>query len=117
VTIVAEPGWMPEGLADADVASLAKALGHPARVRIVRLLLRRRTCSCGELVEQLPFAQSTVSEHLKVLKHAGLIVGEIDGPRTCYCVDRARLALLHELVGGMLSDAAEPVVDGGCACR
>ena len=105
---------MPEELVDAGVASLAKALGHPARVRIVRLLLGRDTCSCGEIVEQLPLAQATVSQHLKVLKEAGLIQGEIDGLRTCYCVSQERLSVLHTLLGGML---AEPVEDGRCACR
>ena len=108
---------MPEELVDAEVASLAKALGHPARVRIVRLLLGRDTCSCGEIVEQLPLAQATVSQHLKVLKEAGLIQGEIDGLRTCYCVSQERLSVLHTLLGGMLAEAVEPVEDGRCACR
>lgn len=71
---------------------LCKALGHPVRVRIVRMLLSVDTCVCGDIVERLPLAQSTVSQHLKVLKEAGLIEGTIDGPRTCYCLNREALA-------------------------
>ncbi|MBL9103596.1 MAG: winged helix-turn-helix transcriptional regulator [Myxococcales bacterium] len=89
------------GPADAELAALARALGHPARVRILRLLVRRSGCVCGELVEALPLAQSTVSQHLKVLKEAGLIRGEIDGPRTCYCVEPRAMRRLKALVGGL----------------
>ena len=64
-----------------EVAAVAKALGHPARVRIMRLLLAHDVCYCGQLVDELSLAQATVSQHLKVLKQAGLIVGEIDGLR------------------------------------
>ena len=74
-----------------ELALLAKALGHPARVHILRLLLSRDACYCGQLVDELPLAQATVSQHLKVLKDAGLIVGEIEGLRTCYCASRERL--------------------------
>lgn len=80
-------------------ARLCKALGHPARVRIVKLLLSVDTCVCGDIVESLPLAQSTVSQHLKVLKDAGLIIGTIDGPRTCYCLDRGALAEFKALSG------------------
>jgi ArsR family transcriptional regulator len=90
-----------------ELALLAKALGHPARVRIVQLLLSRDACYCGQIVDELPLAQATVSQHLKVLKEAGLVVGEIDGPRVCYCADRERLAELHDLVGGLLAEAEE----------
>lgn len=96
-----------------EVAVLAKALGHPARVRIVRLLLAHDACYCGQLVDELDLAQATVSQHLKMLKEAGLIVGEIDGLRTCYCASRERLAELQELVGDMLEGAAE-VNTAGC---
>jgi ArsR family transcriptional regulator len=68
-----------------ELARLAKALGHPARVAIVRLLLGKTECICGDIVERLPLAQATVSQHLKVLKDAGWIQGSIDGPRVCYC--------------------------------
>jgi ArsR family transcriptional regulator len=74
------------------LAGFCKALGHPTRVRIVRLLLDVETCVCGDIVEKLPLAQSTVSQHLKILKEAGLVKGEIDGPRTCYALDHAALA-------------------------
>jgi ArsR family transcriptional regulator len=87
--------------ADADLARLAKALGHPARVRILRLLAQRTTCVCGEVVEELELAQSTVSEHLRVLKASGLVQGEVDGPRVCYCVDPAGLERLKRLVGAL----------------
>jgi ArsR family transcriptional regulator len=80
---------------DVELASLAKALGHPVRVRILRLLLGREDCYCGQIVDELPLAQATVSQHLKVLKDAGLINGETDGPRTCYCASRERLVELE----------------------
>ena len=71
---------------------MAKALGHPARVRIIRFLAARDTCVTGDLVDELPLAQSTVSEHLRILREAGLIQGEIDGPRTRYCINPDGLA-------------------------
>jgi DNA-binding transcriptional ArsR family regulator len=87
--------------ADDELATLAKALGHPARVQIMRLLVRREACICGDIVDELPLAQSTVSQHLKVLKEAGLIRGEIDGPRVCYCVEPRALRRLKALVGSL----------------
>jgi ArsR family transcriptional regulator len=94
---------LPKGepAANEQLARLAKALGHPARVAIIRLLLRRNTCMCGEIVDELPLAQSTVSQHLRQLKEAGLIRGEVDGPRVCYCVDEGSIALLRALVEGL----------------
>lgn len=83
-------------------AGMCKALAHPARVRIVRLLLSVETCVCGDIVDRLPLAQSTVSQHLKVLKGAGLIVGTIDGPRTCCCLDREALAEFKDLSEALL---------------
>lgn len=74
-------------MADEELASLAKALAHPARVQILRILAKRNSCLCGDIVSQLPLAQSTVSEHLRILKAAGLILGEVDGTRVCYCID------------------------------
>lgn len=87
--------------ADQELAKLAKALGHPARVKILRLLARREACVCGEIVDELPLAQSTVSQHLKTLKDAGLVQGEIDGPRVCYCIDPSVLRRLRVLVCGL----------------
>lgn len=98
-----EPDLRPvegEG-ADEELALLAKAVGHPARVQILRLLARRDACICGDIVDELPLAQSTVSQHLKVLKEAGLIRGEIDGPRTCYCIEPRTLRRLKSLVGSL----------------
>lgn len=88
-------------VSDAELAALAKALGHPARVQIVRFLLSRDSCMCGDIVDHLPLAQSTVSQHLKMLKEAGLIRGTIDGPRTCYCVEPAVLERFKSLVSGL----------------
>ena len=87
--------------ADEELAALAKAVGHPARVQILRLLGRRTACVCGDIVEELPLAQSTVSQHLKVLKEAGLIRGEVDGPRVCYCIEPRALRRLRVLVAGL----------------
>ena len=98
---------------DQELALLAKALGHPARVRILRLLLSRETCYCGDLVDELPLAQATVSQHLKALTDAGLITVRNQGARTCYSDRRARIAELHELLGGMLADAVGSD-DHGC---
>ncbi len=70
------------------VAEFAKAFAHPARVAIIQELLLRKACVCGELVDVLPLSQSTISQHLKELKRTGLIRGEVDGPRICYCIDR-----------------------------
>lgn len=84
--------------AEERLAELAKAIGHPLRVRILRLLAKRKGCICGELVDELPVAQSTVSQHLKMLRDAGLIQGEIDGPQICYCIAPGVLEELKELV-------------------
>ena len=87
--------------ADEELATLAKALGHPARVKILRLLIRKNTCVCGDIVDELPLAQSTVSQHLKVLKDAGLVRGDVDGPRVCYCIEPRTLRRLRALIGGL----------------
>ncbi|HAO98955.1 MAG TPA: transcriptional regulator [Fibrobacteres bacterium] len=89
---------------DRRLADTAKALGHPARIAILRTLAKRGTCICGELVEGLPLAQSTVSQHLKALKQVGLISGTVEGPKSCYCVNAKTLSSL----GGSLS----ALVDG-----
>ncbi|MET0395211.1 MAG: metalloregulator ArsR/SmtB family transcription factor [Longimicrobiaceae bacterium] len=96
---------------DEALASLARALGHPMRVRILRILLEREECVCGEICRELPIAQSTVSQHLKVLREAGLIHGEIDGPRTCYCADPTRIRHLQLLLEGL---AATPAPGSPC---
>jgi len=72
---------------DNKIARYAKALAHPARVAILQVLLKRQACMCGDIVEELPLSQSTVSQHLKELKEAGLIKGDIEGVKVCYCID------------------------------
>ncbi len=86
---------------DAALARLAKALAHPARVAILRRLLAQGECVCGEIVSGLPLAQATVSQHLKVLKEAGLIAGEVDGPRVCYCVNPKAVQQVKDLITGL----------------
>lgn len=98
-----------------EIALIAKALGHPARVAILQLLAQRQACVCGELVTELPISQSTVSQHLKELKTAGLVQGEIDGPRVCYCIDRAGWDRARQLMAGLLAELPEPTA-AGCAC-
>ncbi|MEX2621007.1 MAG: metalloregulator ArsR/SmtB family transcription factor [Egibacteraceae bacterium] len=85
-------------LDDRQVAALAKAIAHPARVRILRLLEARPDCITGELVEELGVAQSTVSGHMRILRDAGLVQGVFDGPRTRYCVNPAGLEALQRAV-------------------
>ncbi len=80
------------------IAALAKGLAHPARVRIVRLLLERENCIGGDIVSEIGLAQSTVSEHLRILKQAGIVSGEIERPRICYSLDPQSLAPLARLL-------------------
>ncbi len=75
------------GKKEQKLATFAKALSHPARVAILKVLAAKNECMCGDIVDELPLAQSTVSQHLKELKNAGLIEGTIDGPRSCYCIN------------------------------
>ena len=72
---------------DNRIARYAKALAHPARVAILKVLVNRQACICGDIVDEIPLSQSTVSQHLKELKEAGLITGDISGAKTCYCID------------------------------
>jgi ArsR family transcriptional regulator, arsenate/arsenite/antimonite-responsive transcriptional repressor len=103
----APPPLDPSADPDEEIARLARALGHPVRVQILRLLLEREECSAGTIFGEVPLAQSTVSQHLKVLREAGLIHGEVDGPRICYCADPARVERL-----GVLLDALSPALRG-----
>jgi DNA-binding transcriptional ArsR family regulator len=86
---------------DNRLAKYAKALAHPARIAILKILASRSSCVCGDIVDELPLSQSTVSQHLKELKEAGLIKGEIEGARVCYCIDdkewKAAQAWLNQL--------------------
>jgi len=81
------------------LAAACKALSHPARLAILQTLAQRGTCICGEIVDVMPLSQSTVSQHLKVLKEAGLITGTVDGPRSCYCIDVAAVGELRDTLG------------------
>ncbi len=84
------------------IAKFAKALSHPARVAIIKLLLQKQSCVCGDIVEDLPIAQSTVSQHLKELKESGLIKGNIDGASICYCVDAEVLKNANDILSKVL---------------
>ncbi|WP_162051447.1 ArsR/SmtB family transcription factor [Pontibacter pamirensis] len=84
-------------------AMLLKALGHPARVAIIEHLLKVRTCICGDLVNELPLAQATVSQHLKELKSAGIIKGSVEGAAVCYCLDESAFEVLAAYFSGVIS--------------
>ncbi len=73
------------------LAEFAKALSHPARIKILKILTQSNACMCGEIVNQLPLSQATVSQHLKELKRVGLIQGDIEGPKVCYCINQSTL--------------------------
>ncbi len=98
------PGMTPADLAeelrpeDEELAELAKALAHPVRILIVRNLLRIGTCYFGKLADLLPVAASTASQHLTILKEAGIVKGEVEGERPCYCVDLAKLKRVRALL-------------------
>lgn len=77
------------------IATIAKALGHPARIAIIEYLLKVNTCICGDIVNELPLAQPTVSQHLKELKNAGIIKGNIEGNSICYCIDEKTIDILN----------------------
>lgn len=91
--------------ADLSLSEFARALSHPARVAILKTLAEKQTCICGEIVEVLPLAQATVSQHLKELKNAGLITGELEGVRSCYCINwenlEAMLARVEQFGAGL----------------
>jgi DNA-binding transcriptional ArsR family regulator len=89
---------------DRLLADRLKALAHPARLEILRVLASRRRCVCGEVVEVMPLAQATVSQHLKILKEAGLIHGEIEGRNSCYCLDPLGITQIREALDGLLGD-------------
>lgn len=93
---------------DEVLALRLRALAHPARLAIVRALAQTGRCQCGQIVRGLTLAQSTVSQHLKVLKEAGLITGTIGGPRSCYCLDRATVQALADELLPLLARLAAP---------
>jgi ArsR family transcriptional regulator, arsenate/arsenite/antimonite-responsive transcriptional repressor len=81
---------------ESSLADIAKALSHPARLKILKILAKIDVCMCGEIVDLLPLAQATVSQHLKELKRVGLIKGNIEGPKTCYCINTVPIQKIYE---------------------
>ena len=103
------------GIADKDIALIAKALSHPARIQIIRLLLSKKTCIGGDIVDVIGLAQSTVSEHLRILKASGIIGGEITRPRVCYSLNSSRLHPFNNFLGLILDrDAETPNAESAC---
>lgn len=94
-----------------SIARIAKALAHPARIAILSTLLKKQTCICGDLVEELPLSQSTVSQHLRELKEAGLIKGTIEGVAVCYCINEMTWAKAKTLLTGLLN---KPIQTNPC---
>ncbi|RZJ71651.1 MAG: transcriptional regulator [Flavobacterium sp.] len=90
-----------------EIATIAKALGHPARVAILEYLLKVNECICGDIVNELPLAQPTVSQHLKELKNAGLIKGNVEGTAICYCIDELAIERLQSYFAGIASKLIE----------
>ena len=90
-----------------EIAIIAKALGHPARVAIVEYLAEMNECVCGKIVEILPLAQPTVSQHLKELKNAGIIKGEVEGNSICYCVDKKTIEIISRYFSNLLKNIDE----------
>lgn len=97
---------------DNKIAKYAKAFAHPARVAILRLLIQKQACICGDIVDELPLSQSTVSQHLKELKAAGLIKGDIEGVKVCYCIDEKE----WEIAKKYLNELFELYVKAGGKC-
>ncbi|RNI24097.1 ArsR/SmtB family transcription factor [Rufibacter latericius] len=89
------------------VAAYAKALAHPARIAILQHLLKSKACICGDLVEVLPLAQATVSQHLKELKSAGLITGTVEGTSVCYCIDKHKFEEVRDIFLNLFSASVE----------
>ncbi|MBK7650435.1 MAG: winged helix-turn-helix transcriptional regulator [Flammeovirgaceae bacterium] len=90
-----------------EIAAIAKVLGHPARIAILQYLSEKKACVCGDIVEELPLSQSTVSQHLKELKKVGVIIGEIEGPTVCYCIDAKTISKANKLLGNLLQSVKD----------
>ncbi len=93
-----------------QIAKMAKALGHPARIAIIEYLMKVNQCICGDIVNELPLAQPTVSQHLKELKNAGIIKGSIEGNSICYCIDENAVSMLNSYFSNILQN----VIKGNC---
>jgi DNA-binding transcriptional ArsR family regulator len=98
---------------DNSIANYAKALSHPARIAILKLLIKRQACICGDIVEELPLSQSTISQHLKELKAAGLIKGEIEGAKVCYCIDEKQWKKAQGALNGLF-ESFDETADNCC---
>ena len=96
------------------IAELAKALGHPARIAILELLAERAECICGDIADELPLAQSTISQHLKALKKSGIIKGNVDGVRVCYCLDEETVAEFSEIFSSFSKELTESITKNCC---
>ena len=107
-------GALPPSIEADRVAAIAKALAHPARVRIIAFLLSRPGCIGGDIVDQVGLAQSTVSEHLRILKDAGVVTGTIEYPRVCYALDPSSLAPMQDLIEAI---AAHPPGSDEACCN
>ena len=90
-----------------ELAALAKALGHPARIAILQFLAQQKACVCGDIVDKLPLSQSTVSQHLKELKQADLIKGNIEGPTICYCINEKTWMKAQKTLGDLFKNIGE----------
>jgi DNA-binding transcriptional ArsR family regulator len=97
---------------DNKIAQYAKALAHPARVAILQLLVKKQACICGDIVDEIPLSQSTVSQHLKELKEAGLIKGEIEGKKVCYCINEEE----WNIARSYMSTFFMPIVNNDKCC-
>lgn len=104
------------GFSDDDIAAIAKALAHPARIRIVRLLLEKQACIGCDIVDEVGLAQSTVSEHLRILKAAGVVTGEIEHPRVCYSLNPDRLIPLAGLLNAVFETHSRGELKGSICC-
>ena len=91
-----------------DLAAMAKALGHPARIAIIQFLIKKKSCVCGDIVDEMPLSQSTVSQHLKELKKVGLIKGDIEGPSVCYCIDEKVWNKARKVMNDLFESHQEP---------
>ena len=113
---VKESRGAPESPADITIAALAKALGHPARIGIVSMLHERQSCIGCDIVDEIGLAQSTVSEHLRILKAAGIITGEIERPRVCYSLNPDSLLPLARLLNSVLEKDSRDELSGSIHC-
>jgi len=104
---------LPSSIEADRIAAIAKALAHPARVRIIAFLLSHPGCIGGDIVDQVGLAQSTVSEHLRILKEAGIVTGTIEYPRVCYALDPSALAPMQDLIAAI---AERPPEDDEACC-